>query len=389
MRKVEFFKHNIGPEETARVSDALKALVLTTGEVVQEFEERFAAYLGGRWAVGVTSCTAALQLALLARGVGPGDEVITTPMSFVATSNAILHAGASPVFVDVEPETGNVSAGLIEQAISPRTKAILPVHLYGQMCDMKRIREIADLHGLMIVEDAAHALEAGRDGVRPGQLSDAACFSFYPTKSITSGEGGAVVTNSSETATALKKLRLHGMDLTAMDRYGKRYQHWDADCLGWKYNMDNIQAALLVPQLRHVEERWRRREEISRRYEAALLGIPGLDFPKVLPNSKSGRSLFTIWVDPQRRDEILWEIQERAVGVAVNYEPIHLLSYYRRTFDYGEGMFPVAEEIGRRTISLPLYSRLTNDEVDYVIAVVKQAIRKVSGSRKGEAGLPS
>ena len=212
MRKVEFFKHNIGPEETARVSDALKALVLTTGEVVQEFEERFAAYLGGRWAVGVTSCTAALQLALLARGVGPGDEVITTPMSFVATSNAILHAGASPVFVDVEPETGNVSAGLIEQAISPRTKAILPVHLYGQMCDMKRIREIADLHGLMVVEDAAHALEAGRDGVRPGQLSDAACFSFYPTKSITSGEGGAVVTNSSETATALKKLRLHRLD---------------------------------------------------------------------------------------------------------------------------------------------------------------------------------
>src|SRR3990172_7724 len=389
MRKIEFFKHNIGRAEITSVAKAIKAPMLTTGERVQEFEEKFAAYLDRPHAVGVTSCTAALHLSLLACGVGAGDEVITTPMSFVATSNAILHTGARPVFVDVEPETANINADLIEGAIGRKTKAILPVHLYGQMCDMKRIREIADRRGLVVVEDAAHALEAGRDGVRPGQLSEAACFSFYPTKSITSGEGGAVATNAPETAAALKKLRLHGMDLTAMDRYGKRYQHWDADCLGWKYNMDNIQAALLVPQLRHVEERWRRREEISRRYEAALLGIPGLDLPKVLPNSKSGRSLFTIWVDPQRRDEILWEIQERAVGVAVNYEPIHLLSYYRRTFDYGEGMFPVAEEIGRRTISLPLYSRLTNDEVDYVIAVVREAVRKVSGSRKGEAGLPS
>ena len=387
MRKVEFFKHNVGPEEIASVTEALKQTILTTGERVQEFEEKFAAHLGCRYAVGLTSCTAALHLSLLAHGVGPGHEVITTPMSFVATSNAVLHAGASPVFVDVEPETGNINADLIQEAITSRTKAILPVHLYGQMCDMKRIREIADRHSLVVIEDAAHALEAERDGVRPGQLGEAACFSFYPTKSITSGEGGTAVTSAPEIASELKKLRLHGMDLSAIDRYSKRYQHWDVDCVGWKYNMDNIQAALLVPQLRHVEKHWRRREKICRRYETALSGVPGLDFPKVLPGSKSGRTLFTIWVDPERRDEILWEIQEQGVGVAVNYRPIHLLSYYRRTFDYRDGMFPVAEEIGQRTIALPLYPRLTNEEVDYGIAVVKDAVGRVSGGLRGKAGL--
>ena len=386
MRKIEFFKHNIGRAEIASVAKALKAPMLTTGERVQEFEEKFAAYLDRPHAVGVTSCTAALHLSLLACGVGAGDEVITTPMSFVATSNAILHTGARPVFVDVEPGTANINADLIERAIGRKTKAILPVHLYGQMCDMKRIREIADRRGLVVVEDAAHALEAGRDGVRPGQLSEAACFSFYPTKSITSGEGGAVVTNTTEIAQELRKLRLHGMDLAAADRYSKRYQHWDADCLGWKYNMDNIQAALLVPQLRHVERYWRRREEISRRYETAFSEDPHVDFPKVLADSKSGRNSFTIWVDRRRRDDILWGTQERGVGVAVNFRPIHLLSYYRRTFDYREGMFPVAEEIGQRTITLPLYPRLTDDEVEYVIGVVKQTVRKASGSHKRRAG---
>ena len=387
MRKVEFFKHNIGPEEIASVTEALKGTMLTTGERVQEFEEKFAAYLECRFAVGLTSCTGALHLSLLAHDVGPGDEVITTPMSFVATANAILQAGASPVFVDVEPETGNINADLIEGAITSRTKAILPVHLYGQMCDMKRIRQIADRRSLIVVEDAAHALEAERDGVRPGQLGETACFSFYPTKSITSGEGGAAVTNTPEIVKELKKLRLHGMDLIAMDRYGKHYQHWDVAGFGWKYNMDNIQAAMLVPQLRHVEKHRRRREEICRRYEAALSGTPGLDFPKVLPGCKSGRNLFTIWVDPERRDEILWELQEKSVGVVVNYRPIHLLTYYRRTFEYGEGMFPVAERIGQRTIALPLYPKLTNGEVDYVIAAVKKAVGKPSGSSSGKTGL--
>ena len=382
MRRVEFFKHNVGPKEVAKVGEVLKGPFLTTGKVVEEFEEKFAAYLNSRHAVGVTSCTAALHLSLLAYGIGPGDEVITSPMSFVATSNAILHTGALPVFVDVEQKTGNIDANLIEPAINPRTKAILPVHLYGQMCDMQRIHQIADRHGLIVIEDAAHAMEAEREGVRPGELSGAACFSFYPTKAITAGEGGAVGTNAADIATKLKELRLHGMNLSAVDRYTHRYQHWDAEVLGWKSNMNNIQAALLLPQLDQVEERWRRREEICRRYESAFSGIQDLDFPIVLPDSKSARLLFTIWVNPERRDEMLWEIQEHGVGVAVNFRPIHLLSYYRRTFEYGEGMFPVAEEIGQRTITLPLYPKLTDQEVDYVIGVVKEALAQPTGERR-------
>jgi UDP-4-amino-4-deoxy-L-arabinose-oxoglutarate aminotransferase len=175
------------------------------------------------------------------------------------------------------------------------------------------------------------------------------------------------------------------MDLSAVDRYSKHYEHWDADCLGWKYNMDNIQAALLLPQLEHVHERWRRREDICHRYEEAFSTVPGLGVPSVVAGSKSARNLFTIWVAPEQRDEILRTLQERGIGVAVNFRPIHLLSYYRRTFGYQEGMFPVAEKIGQRTISLPLYPRLTDEEVDYVIAVVKEVVGNGWDSLKGKA----
>lgn len=230
--KVEFFKHNIGPEEIRKVTEVLNSVFLTTGNVVGEFEAKFSDYLGCSHAVGVTSGTAALHLALLACGIGPGDEVITTPMSFVATANAILHAGADPVFVDVEPQTGNIDADLIEEAISEKTKAILPVHLYGQMADMKQVKAIADKHCLTIIEDAAHCIEGERDGVRPAQLSQAACFSFYATKNITSGEGGAISTNDETISEKLRRLRLHGIDKSAAERYTKKYQHYDMTLLG-------------------------------------------------------------------------------------------------------------------------------------------------------------
>lgn len=375
MRKVEFYRHNVGSEEIAGVTQVLQTLFLTTGATVREFEEGLAEYLRSGYAVGVTSCTAALHLALLAYDIGPGDEVITTPMSFVATAHAILHTGARPVFVDVEAHTANMNADLIEEAITPRTKAILPVHLYGQMCDMARIREVASRRGLIVIEDAAHALEAERDGTRPGEVAEAACFSFYATKSITSGEGGAIVTSSRSVADKLKQLRLHGMDLSAADRHVKRYQHYDVVYCGWKYNMDNIQAALLISQLKHVEEYRRRREAICRRYESSLSEIAGVEFPRVVAGSRSGRHLFTIWVDPERRDTILGNIQDRGIGVAVNYRPIHLMSYYRHGFGYREGMYPIAEEIGRRTISLPLYTRLTDEEIEYTIQAVAEAVR--------------
>jgi UDP-4-amino-4-deoxy-L-arabinose-oxoglutarate aminotransferase len=373
--RVEFYRHNLGPDEIASVTKVLESLFLSTGPVVRDFEDQFAAYLGTPHAVGLTSCTAALHLALLAHDIGPGDEVVTTPMTFVATANAILHTGARPVFVDVEPETGNLDAARVEDAITPRTRAILPVHLYGQMCDMRALRGIADRRGLVVVEDAAHALEAERDGVRPGQLAEAACFSFYATKSITSGEGGAVSTASATVADQIRKLRLHGMDLSAADRYTKRYQHWDLEYCGWKYNMDNIQAALLIPQIGRIEERWKRREAISRRYEAAFSNVPGLEFPKVVTGSKSARHLFTIWVAPERRDEILWKLQDKDIGVGVNYRAIHLLRFYRAVLASSEGMFPVAESIGQRTISLPLYPMLTDAEVEQVIHAVTTVAR--------------
>jgi len=373
--KVEFFKHNIEQDDIKRATDVLNSIFLTTGQVVLEFENSFASYLKAQHAVGVTSCTAALHLSLLAYGIGKGDEVITTPMSFCATSNSILHSGATPVFVDVEKETGNINAELVEAVITKRTKAIMPVHLYGQMCDMKKIRAIADKYNLVIIEDAAHAIEAERDGIKAGELGDAACFSFYATKNITSGEGGAVTTGSSEKADIIRMLRLHGIDKSAIDRYTKVYQHWDMPVLGWKYNMDNIHAALLIGQLKKIDTLWKRRDEIWRIYEDKLAGIKELRILKTIENSRHARHLFTILVQEDKRDSILHELQNRGIGVAVNYRPIHLLKYYRKTFGYKEGDFPIAEDIGKRTISLPLYPRLDNTEVSYVIESLKKVLK--------------
>ena len=370
--RIEFYKHNISQQDIDNAVSVLNTPFLTTGEVVSEFEDKFSRYLGSRYTVGVTSCTAALHLSLVACGIRPGDEVITTPMTFIATANSIIHAGATPVFVDVEPETANINADLIEGAITPKTKAVLPVHLYGQMCDMKNIRQIADRHHLIIIEDAAHAIEASRDGIRPGELGDAVCFSFYATKNITSGEGGAVSTNKEEIAEKLKKLRLHGMSSSAADRYSKRYEHWDMEMLGWKCNMSNIQAALLLNQLENIEKRWQRREQICQMYEEAFKEDSGVTCLKVFPNSKSARHVFTILVTPPKRDRILWQLQERGIGVAVNFRAIHLLTFYRQTFGCRRGMYPMAEKIGDSTITLPLYPKLTDEEVRYVIQTVKE-----------------
>ncbi len=374
MKKIEFFKHCINKSDIERVSRVLRSVFLTTGKEVEEFEQNFSEYIGQRYTVGVTSCTAALHLSLIVLGIGSGDEVITTPMSFCATANAILQAGAQPVFVDVEEDTGNLNTELIESAITENTKAIIPVHLYGQMCDMKSIKESAKKYNLKIIEDAAHAIEASRNGIRVGQVSDTACFSFYPTKSITSGEGGAVSTDNREMAENLKMLRFHGIDKAAADRYTKHYLHWDMPVFGWKYNMDNIQAALLIGQLGRIEDLWRKRDILWGIYEEELNDMKGVRLLKILLDVKHARHLFTILVPPEKRDSLLQTLQNRGIGLAVNYRPIHLLKYYRETFGYSEGDFPVAEKIGRRTISLPLYPSLEEGQARYIVKVLKEEL---------------
>lgn len=372
--KIEFFKHNIGQTEIKDVQKVLRSIFLTTGPMAKQFENSLAQYLGAQSVISVSSCTAALFLCLKAYGIGSGDEVITTPMTFIATPNSIIQAGATPIFIDIEQTTGNINADLIEKAISKKTKAIMPVHLYGQMCDMKKIKKIAKKHGLIIIEDAAHALEAQRDGIRVGQLGEAVCFSFYATKNITCGEGGAISIHDQTIAEKLRKMRLHGMSKSAADRYTQTYQHWDMEILGWKYNLDDIRASLLLNQLKNIEKYWQKREKICQMYETAFQGIPGIKLLTITPASKSGRHLFTILVPAPKRDLILWQLQQKGIGVAVNYRVVHLLKYYRKTFGYQKGAFPVAEKIGASTITLPLYPKLSREKVKYIIKSVKEII---------------
>jgi dTDP-4-amino-4,6-dideoxygalactose transaminase len=374
-KKVEYCKHNIGEEELQRVESVFRSLFLTTGDEVSEFERDLAAYLGLPMTVAVTSCTAAMQLALLAAGLEPGDEVITSPLTFIGTPNSVIMAGGTPVFADVDRATANIDPAAIEAAITGRTRAILPVHLYGQMCDMTAISRIAADRGLRIVEDAAHSLEAEWNGKKPGHYGDFACFSFYATKNITSGEGGAISAKDVPRAELLKKLRLHGFDKSAVERYSNHFERYDVDVFGWKYNMDNIHAAILVEQLRKLDSFLRRRDEIHRRYEEAFAGVEGIELHAQRPEARHACHLFTILVDAGRRDRILEELQNRGVGVSVNFYPVHLMRLYRERYGFKAGMFPAAEEIGARTISLPLYPKLTGEEIDYVIDTVIDVVR--------------
>jgi dTDP-4-amino-4,6-dideoxygalactose transaminase len=311
---------------------------------------------------------------MLAAGIGPGDEVVTTPMTFLSSANAVLYAGGTPVFADVDPATANIDPAAVEAAITPRSKAIVAVDLYGLLADMKTLRAIADKYSLVLVEDAAHCVEGRRDGVGPGQLADYGCFSFYATKNLTCGEGGAVTARDASKKSLLRQLGSHGMSRNAADRYAGKYQHWDMERLGYKYNLSDVSASLLLPQLPKLAARLVRREEICRRYEAAFRDAPGITFPVVPDGATSGRHLFTIWVEPADRDAILAGIQARGVGVAVNYRAVHLTSYYADRFGYTRGMFPNAERIGDSTITIPLWPAMTDAQADEVIAAVKAAV---------------
>jgi len=370
--KVDFFRHQLGEAELTELNKVFDSVFLTKGPVTHRFEEALAEYLNTDHVVGMNSCTAGLFLSLLAKGIGAGDEVITTPLSFIATANAVLQTGASVVFVDVEPQTGNLDANLIKDAITEKTKAIIPVHLYGQLCDMKKIRKIADEHDLFVLEDAAHALEARRDGVGVGELSDAACYSFYATKSITSGEGGAVSTDDQKLCRRMQSLALHGMTAGAADRHGSTYKHYDMASLGYNLTMFDILASILLPQLDKIDENWEARKYLYKRYADELKDLNGISIPEILPGTESSHHLFTIWVDPDQRDDTLLTFGEAGIGVTVNYRPIHLMKYYRKRFGYKEGMFPVSEQIGASTISLPFYPGIPETEMDYLFSTLKE-----------------
>ncbi|HEY8187325.1 MAG TPA: DegT/DnrJ/EryC1/StrS family aminotransferase [Pyrinomonadaceae bacterium] len=373
-KNIPFFMHDLGKAELDAVAEVLRNPILTTGEWVARFEQRFADYLEVRHAIAVTSCTGALHLSLLALGIGPGDEVITTPMTFIASSTAIMEAGAKPVFVDVEAETGNLDVRNIESAITDRTRAIVPVHLYGQMCDMRGLRRIADSYGLKIIEDAAHCIEGVRDSVRPGQLGDTACFSFYATKNLTCGEGGALVTNDDNLAEKLRLLRLHGMNKNANDRHREGYKHWDMTVMGWKYNMDNIQAALLLPQMDRLDDNWRRRAELAAYYQDRLWDISNLSRPATLPGVDHAWHLFPVWIGEKQRDRVIRQLQNQSISVMVNYRAIHLLTYFRETFGHREGDFPIAERIGDASLSLPFYPNMPLEHVQRVVEELREAL---------------
>jgi UDP-4-amino-4-deoxy-L-arabinose-oxoglutarate aminotransferase len=371
---VDFYRHSLGEDEKAAVRGVLDSLFLTTGQKVYAFENAFEDYLGVAAVVCTAHATASLHLAMLAAGIGPGDEVVTTPMTFLSSSNAIVYAGGTPVFVDVDSATANIDPAAVEAAITPRTKAIVAVDLYGLMADIVALRAIANRHSLALVEDAAHCVEGRRDGFGPGQLADYGCFSFYATKNLTCGEGGAITAREGAKKNLLRQLSSHGMSKNAADRYAGKYQHWDMERLGYKYNLSDVNAALLLPQLPKLADRLLRREEICRRYEAAFREMPCVSFPIVPEGMTSGRHLFTIWVDPGKRDAVLAGIQARGIGIAVNYRAVHLTKFYRERFGFRRGMFPEAERIGDSTITIPLWPAMTDAQVDEVIAAVREAV---------------
>jgi dTDP-4-amino-4,6-dideoxygalactose transaminase len=376
---IVFGRPYIGEEEIAEVVDSLRSGWIGTGPKVQQFEKLFREYVGAKHAVAVNSCTAALHLALLGSGIGPGDEVITTPMTFCATGNAVLHTGAVPVFADVDPETMNISPERIEAAITPRTRAILPVHFGGRPCAMDEIGAIASRHGLLVIEDAAHCIEGAFRGRKIGALSPLTCFSFYVTKNVVTGEGGMVTTDDDQLAAKIKMNALHGMDADAWQRFSdKGYRHYQVVFPGFKYNMTDLQAALGIHQLNRVERQLRRREEIWARYDAAFAELPIVLPGPPEPETVHARHLYTVLIEPQRsgkrRDDILQELFVRGVGTGVHYTALHLHPYYRNRFGYSEGDFPAAERIGAATLSLPMSPALTDDDVEQVIGALRSAI---------------
>jgi dTDP-4-amino-4,6-dideoxygalactose transaminase len=349
---------------------------LGTGPRVAQFERDFAEYKGVANTVALNSCTAALHLSILAAGIEPGDEVITTPMTFCATANAILHAGGTPVLADIDPHTLNIDPEQIESKITARTRAILPVHFAGRPCDMDRLCEIAQQHNLKMIEDCAHAIESEYKGRKCGTFGDFGCFSFYITKNIVTGEGGMVVARREEDAARIKILGLHGMTKDAWKRFGDSgYKHYKVVECGFKYNMMDLQAAIGIHQLRRIEAYWQRRCEIWQRYNEAFADLPiGLPADPE-PGTRHAFHLYTILVDEKKtgidRDAFLSAMTARNIGVGVHYVALTEHPFYEKTLGWKPEDCPAATRVGRQTVSLPFSAKLTDRDVEDVIRETK------------------
>ena len=372
-----FHQPLVDADDERAVLETLRSGWLTTGPRTKSFEKDLAAYTGSAHCVAVNSCTAALHLALESAGVRAGDEVITSPITFASTANVIVHCGARPVFVDVEPDTLNIDAAAIEDAVTPRTKALIPVDFAGQPCDLDAVMAIGSRYGLPVIEDAAHAIGAEYKGRRIGGVADMTCFSFYATKNITSGEGGALTTNRAEWADRIAVMALHGISRDAWKRYGTDgYRHWDIVAAGYKYNMFDLQAALVASQFGKLDTFYRRRVAVKERLDAVLRDIPEIGLPAERVWARHAYHLYPIIVRTEMlradRDTIMNAIQAENVGVGVHFRAVHLHPFYADTFGFRRGTFPNAEYYSDRTVSLPLYPRMTDADADDVVAAVRK-----------------
>lgn len=379
---IVFGAPQIGEEEIAEVVACMRSGWLGTGPRVAEFERDFAAYKGlnpGQMAA-VNSCTAALHVSMVAAGLEVGSEVITTPLTFCATINSIIHAGLTPVLADIDPVTQNIDPDAIEAAITPRTRAILPVHFAGRPCEMDRVMAIAKKRDLIVIEDCAHAIETEFHGQKAGTFGDFGCFSFYVTKNVATGEGGMIIGREESMIARAKVLALHGMTKDAWHRFGDAgYKHYQVVEAGFKYNMMDMQAALGIHQLARVEASWNRREEIWNRYMEAFADLP-IGLPaRPAPDTRHAFHLFTIFVDLIQsrisRDSFIDAMTEAGIGVGVHYLSVPEHPYYQQRYGWSAEQWPNAMRIGRRTVSLPLSPKLTDSNVSRIIDAVRAQCR--------------
>jgi dTDP-4-amino-4,6-dideoxygalactose transaminase len=376
-----FNQPDIDQDEINEVVDTLRSGWITTGPRTKEFERRFAAYVGARHAIAVNSCTGGLHVALAAAGIGPGDEVVVPTMTFCATANVVVHLGATPILVDVELDTLNIDPTCLEAAITPRTKAVIPVHLYGHPCAMDRLGDIAEAHDLLVIEDAAHAVGAKWRGQRIGSISAATAFSFYATKNLTTAEGGMITTDDDDYAERMRIWSLHGISRDAWKRYSAEGSwYYEVSVPGFKYNLTDLQAALGLHQLSRLEDMTRRRTDLAARYRAGLSGCREIELPSVRPGIRHAWHLYPIRLRTElltiSRAQFIGQLKAEGIGTSVHFIPLHRHPYYRERFEFQPQDFPVADAAYKRLISLPLYTQMTESDVEDVIEAVRRVVRR-------------